>query len=213
MGGEVLEHDGEPVGGVRADGREPVDDVVARIAAGAEELTRAGCHLHPSLEPDETGHDRCDRLDRDFERLGVVAVGMHVEHDRGAGTPARFVLADHEVAGARGRAPVHAAQVVAELVLAQREELVAEVARHRPAAREGRSRRRRGSPRRPAPRSRVPGAARARRCQPRSAPRAARGRRGHSPRAKRPDAVPARAGVWGRGMRPGRWPRPRAAAR
>jgi hypothetical protein len=39
-----------------------------------------------------------------------VSVGMHIEHDRGAGTPARFVLADHELAGARSRAPVHSAQ-------------------------------------------------------------------------------------------------------
>ena len=41
VGGEVLEHDGEPVGGVRPDGRETVDHVVTRIATGAEELARA----------------------------------------------------------------------------------------------------------------------------------------------------------------------------
>ena len=76
---------------------------------------------------------------------GVVAVGMHVEHDRGLRAPAGFVLADHQLTGARGRSPVHAAQVVAELVVAQGEELVAEVAHHRRAPRRPRC-----SPRDPA---------------------------------------------------------------
>ena len=77
--------------------------------------------------------DRCRGLDRDLERRRVVRAGLHVEHDRGARAPARFVLADHQLTGARGRAPVHAAQVVAELVLAERDELVAEVAHDRAA--------------------------------------------------------------------------------
>ena len=59
------------------------------------------------------------------------APGVHVEHDRGARTPPRLVLADHQLAGARGRAPVHAPQVVAHLVVAQGHELVAEIAHDR----------------------------------------------------------------------------------
>ena len=122
---------GEAVVGVGADGGEPVDHVVARVAAGAEDLARAGDHLDPPPQPHEPRDDRRRGLDRDLERLGVVAVRVHVEHDRGARPPPRFVLADHQLAGARGRAPVHAAQVVADLVVAQGEELVAEVAHHR----------------------------------------------------------------------------------
>ena len=53
----------------------------------------------------------------------------------------RLVLADHQLAGARGRAPVHAAQVVADLVVAQRDELVAEVAHDRARRRSPRARR------------------------------------------------------------------------
>ena len=132
MRAEVLEHDrraGRASSGPTV--ASAVDHVVAGIATGAEHLARAGDDLDPAAQAHETRGDRRRRLDRDLERLGVVCAGEHVEHDRGARPPARFVLADHELAGARGRAPVHAAQVVAELVLAQRQELVAEVAHHR----------------------------------------------------------------------------------
>ena len=54
--GEVLEHDREPIRRVRGHGGEPVDQVVARVAADAEELAGARDDLHPPLEPDETRH-------------------------------------------------------------------------------------------------------------------------------------------------------------
>ena len=87
--------------------------------------------LDPAPQAHEPRGDRRRRFDRDLERRGVVRARLHVEHHRGARPPAGFVLADHQLAGAGGRAPVHAAQVVADLVLAQRDELVAEVAHDR----------------------------------------------------------------------------------
>ena len=57
--------------------------------------------------------------------LRVMGAGPGVEHDDRAGAPLGLVLADHEVAGPGRRAPVHAPKVVADLVLAQREELLA----------------------------------------------------------------------------------------
>ena len=49
--------------------------------------------------------------------------GPGVEQDRGAGLPRHLVLAEHELAGAGRRAPVDPAQVVADLVLPQAEEV------------------------------------------------------------------------------------------
>ena len=129
--GEVLEDDRELVVLVGADGREPVDHVVARIATGTEQLARAARDLDAALQPDESRHHRRGRFDCDLERLGVVMLWMDIERDRGARPPARLVLADHELVRARGRPPVDAAQVVTDFVLAQGQELVAEITRHR----------------------------------------------------------------------------------
>ena len=115
---EVRGDDLELVAVVGADGGEHVDHVVAGVAAGAQHLARARDHLDPSPQPHEPRDDRRGGLDRDLERRRVVGRRPHVEHHRGARPPARFVLADHEITGAGGRAPVHAAQVVADLVLA-----------------------------------------------------------------------------------------------
>ncbi len=132
MRAQVLEHGGQPVVGVGVDGGEPVDHVVTRVATRAEDGAGAGDHLDASLQAHQPRDDRRRGFHRDLERRVVVTVGMYVEHDRSTRAPARFVLADHEVAGARGRAPVHPPQVVADLVVAQCEELVAEVTHQRP---------------------------------------------------------------------------------
>ena len=132
VGAQVLEHGGEAVVGRRGRRWRAVDDVVARVAAGAEDRARARRSTSTRrCRRTRRATDRGRGLHRDLERLRVVALGVHVEHDRGLRAPARLVLADHELAGAGGRAPVHAAQVVAQLVLAQGEELVAEVAHER----------------------------------------------------------------------------------
>ncbi len=212
VGAQVLEHGGEAVAVVRADGGEHVDHVVARVAPGAEHLAGAGDDLDPSAQAHQPRGDRRRRFDRDFERLGVVCARVHVEHDRGARSPPGFVLADHELAGAGRRLPVHAAQVVAQLVVAQGDELVAEVAHHR--ARRGglvlgadaaadRDRERR---------SRARAGARPARLRPRSVHCGARARTGRSPRPPAGRRGTAPGGGSGSGTRRARSPRRRAAA-
>ena len=68
--------------------------------------------------------ERRDRFDRDLERLRVVHARSSVER-AGPTRPGDggFVQANDELAGTRGRAPVHPPRVVARLVLAEREEL------------------------------------------------------------------------------------------
>ena len=68
---------------------------------------------------------RC--FDRAFERRVVVPAGPDVEHDEHRRAAPCFVLAHHQALPARGRAPVHAPQVVAGFVVAQVEELAAAV--------------------------------------------------------------------------------------
>ena len=75
--------------------------------------------------------DRRERLDRGLVGAAAVRAGAVVEDEHGLGLPRRLVLAHDELAEARGRAPVDAAQVVADLVVAQREELVVRGRRHR----------------------------------------------------------------------------------
>ena len=67
----------------------------------------------------DRGHDRRARLDRALERRAVVRAGPHVEHHEHRRAAARFVLAHHQMPAARGRPPVHVAEVVAGRVLAQ----------------------------------------------------------------------------------------------
>ena len=131
MGAEVGGDDLEVVAVVGPDGREPVDHVVAGVAAGAQQLAHAGDHLDASAQPDEPRDHGGGGLDRDLERGVVVGRRPHVEEHGGPRPPAGFVVADHEIAGACRRTPVHTAKVVADLVVAQRQEVVAQVARHR----------------------------------------------------------------------------------
>ena len=81
---ELLEHRGQPVALVGADGGEHVDHVVARVAAGAEHLARAGDDLDPAPQARQARGDRRRGFDRDLERRRVVRTRLHVEHDRGA---------------------------------------------------------------------------------------------------------------------------------
>ena len=75
--------------------------------------------------------DRRERLDRGLVGAAAVRAGAVVEHEHGLGLPGRLVLAHDQLAEARGRAPVDPPQVVADLVVAQREELVVRRRRHR----------------------------------------------------------------------------------
>src|SRR5262249_13945235 len=66
--------------------------------------------------------DARGRRDRPLEAGGgtfaAVALPTGVEHDGGPTLPRLLLPADHELAGAGGRAPVHPTQVVAVAVLA-----------------------------------------------------------------------------------------------
>jgi hypothetical protein len=129
VGAQVFEHGGEAVAVVGTDGGERVDHVVARIAAGAEHLACAGDDLDPSAQAHQTRRTDAAASTATSNDSASCA-RQHVEHDCGARSPPRFVLADHEL-GAGRRLPVRTAQVVAQLVVAQGDELVAEIAHHR----------------------------------------------------------------------------------
>ena len=117
---------------IETDRAEPVE-TDRTVVDAAEHGTRGRAHDHPAPIPGEADEDRCRDLDRDLERLAVVRVGTGVEHHDDVGLPVRRVLTDEELARPRSRGPVDLAQVVADLVLTQRRELVA-VERHRPGA-------------------------------------------------------------------------------
>ena len=128
VGPQPGEHRDQPVGVVERDGGEAVDHVVTRVAADAEQLARAGDHLHLAAQAHQPFGDRRRGLYRHLERLGVVRAAVHVEHHRGARPPPGLVLADHEVLAARAGPPVHPPEIIAHLVGAQGEELAPEVA-------------------------------------------------------------------------------------
>ena len=74
---------------------------------------------------DQAGDDGRGGFDRGLERRVVVGAGPGVEqHDR-VRLPLGFVLAHDELAGAGGGTPVDSPEVVADLVLAQGQELLA----------------------------------------------------------------------------------------
>ena len=72
VGPQPGEHRDQPVGVVERDGGEAVDHVVTGVAADAEQLARAGDHLHLAAQAHESLGDRRRGLHGHLERLGVV---------------------------------------------------------------------------------------------------------------------------------------------
>ena len=118
--------DQQAVGAVRLDDRELVHDVREMAAAGRADR-RCRCSTRPrTAGPRGRARSRSTRrFHRAFERRAIVRGGADVEHQQHGRAAPGLVLAHHQVPAARGRPPVHVAQVVAGRVLAQRHEVAA----------------------------------------------------------------------------------------
>ena len=116
-------------GRIELDGAESVEPDAAVVGL-TEHCAGARPDRDPAPVPRQAHEQGRDDLDRGLEGIVDMGVGSRVEHDHDVRFPVRRVLADEQLAGARGRGPVDLAQVVADLVLAQRRELVA-LQRHR----------------------------------------------------------------------------------
>ena len=124
--GEAPEHGGEAVLPREPDAGERLHDRlelgVAGAVAGVDPVGRHEPHERAPLPA--RGHDARRRRHRQFEGFAAVGPAAHIEEHGDARLPRHLVLPDHELVEARRRRPVHATQVVAYFVGAQRVEVL-----------------------------------------------------------------------------------------